>query len=87
MSSRYRQKLFASDGLFRATLFEAIVLVNIISDKRANIFQIVTGGEDPVKAHLFKLHFHIGEVMFTDDQVAADVQQNVAKAAFDAALT
>ena len=47
------------------------MLVNIISDKRANIFQIVTGGEDPVKAHLFKLHFHIGEVMFTDDQVAA----------------
>lgn len=87
MSSRYRQKLFASDSLFRATLLEAIVLANIIGDKRADIFRVVARCEDAVKTHLLKLHFHIAEVMFTNYRAATDVQQNVAEAAFDAALT
>lgn len=63
------------------------MLVNIIGDKRADILQIVAGGEDAVKSHLFKLHFHIGEVMFAYNEVAADVQQNVTESAFDAAFT
>lgn len=63
-----------------------MALVDVVCHQLADVFQIVAGGKNAVETHLFELRFNVGKVMLSDHQIAADVKENVADTAFDAAL-
>ena len=63
-----------------------MALVDVVCHQLADVFQIVAGGKNAVEPHLFELRFNVGKVMLSDHQIAADVKENVADTAFDAAL-
>ena len=46
----------------------------------------MTWGKDAIKSHLFELGFHVSEVMFSDHQVTAHIEQDVTQPTLDAAF-
>ena len=63
-----------------------MALVDIRCHQLTHIFEIVAWGKDALEAHLFEFGFDVCEIMLPDHQVAADIKQDVADTAFDAAL-
>lgn len=63
-----------------------MALVDIRCHQLTHIFEIVAWSKDALEAHLFEFSFDVCEVMLPDHQVAADIKQDIADTAFDAAL-